>query len=205
LVLSAFFMFEPNDTFAVTDSFTVSQTVTAEISFVATSTDVTMSPSLAGISGGTSNGSYGVRVRTNNATGYNMTLAFSSTTAMGRNGGGGYISNYNPAATTAPDYTFANETFSQFGYTVVASTSADLATYFRDNGSACNTGAGNTTNTCWMAPSTTARTIINRTTATGATGATTTLNFRVNIPSNPIPAIQTGTYTATATLTATTN
>lgn len=208
LVFTAFLMLEPTVGFGATagDTFEVSQTVTEEISFVATSSDVTMSPSLAGITGGTSNGSYAVRVRTNNAAGYNMTIAFSSTTAMLRDGGSGYISNYAPASTTNPDYTFANETFAQFGYTVTASTTTDIDQSFLDNGSnTCGTGASATAATCWFDPDDAAETIINRSTATAASGATTTIQFRVNIPSNPVPAIQTGTYTATATLTATTN
>jgi hypothetical protein len=198
-------MLEPKVGLAIGDSFTVTQSITSEISFVATANDVTMSPSIAGLTGGTSSGSTTVRVRTNNDTGYNMTLAFSTSTAMTRNGGGGTISNYNPASAGTPDLTFAAETFAQFGYTVVASTSADLDTSFKDDGAACATGSNNTANTCWMNPSTTAETIINRTTATGASGATTTIAFRVNVPSNPSPAVQEGTYVATATLTAVTN
>jgi hypothetical protein len=208
LVFASFLMFEPKvgQGAVDTDEFEITQTVTEEISFIATSSDVVMSPSLAGITGGTSNGSYTVRVRTNNATGYNMTIDFSSTTAMTRDGGGGYISNYAPASTTNPDYTFANETFAQFAYTVTASTTTDIDQSFLDNGSnACGTGSTAGTATCWFNPSTTPETIINRNTSTAASGATTTIQFRVNIPSNPIPAIQTGTYTATATLTATTN
>ncbi len=208
LAAGSFLMLEPVVGRAAvdTDEFEVTQTVTEEISFVATSSDVTMSPSLAGITGGTSNGSYAVRVRTNNAAGYNMTIAFSSTTAMIRDGGGGYISNYAPAADGTPDYTFTSDTFAQFGYTVTASSSADLDASFLDNGSnTCATGATDGSGTCWMDPDDAAETIINRTTSTAASGATTTIQFRVNIPSNPSPAIQTGTYTATATLTATTN
>jgi hypothetical protein len=208
MVLAAYFMLEPKVGIGASanDVFKVSQTVTEEISFVLAAADVTMNGSLAGITGGTSNGTTSVRVRTNNSTGYNMTIAFSSTTAMIRNGGGGYISNYAPAADGTPDYTFTADTFAQFGYTVLASTTADADPSFLDNGSnTCATGASNGANTCWMDPDDAAETIINRTTATAASGATTTLRFRVNIPNNPIPAIPTGTYTATATLTATTN
>jgi hypothetical protein len=208
LALATFFLLEPQVGIGAStnDVFTVTQTVTEEISFVATANDVVMTPSLAGITGGTSNGTTSVRVRTNNATGYNMTIAFSSTTAMLRNGGSGYISNYAPASDGTPDYTFTNDTFAQFGYTVLASTTSDVDATFLDNGSnTCATGASNGSGTCWMDPDDAAETIINRTTATSASGATTTIRFRVNIPNNPIPAIQTGTYVATATLTATTN
>lgn len=208
LVLASYFMLEPAVGRAqATDTFEVTQQVTAEIAFIATTTDVVMSPSIAGLTGGTSNGSYSVRVNTNNSAGYNMTIAFSSSTAMILDGGGGVINNYAPASTTNPDYTFANETFAQFGYTVVASTSADLDVSFRDNGSnACGGAAsGNTVNTCWFDPDDAAEVIMNRNSETALSGSTSTIAFRVNVPSNPSPAVPTGFYTATATLTATVN
>lgn len=208
LVLGSFLVLEPvvSSAASANDEFEVTQVVTEEISFTATASDVSMSPNLAGITGGTAYGSTSVRVRTNNSAGYNMTIDFSTSTAMQRDGGGAYISNYSPASAGTPDYTFGTETFAQFGYTVVASTTADTDATFLDNGSnTCATGASNGVATCWYNPSTTAETIINRTTSTAASGATTTIAFRVHIPNNPSPAIPTGTYTATATLTATTN
>lgn len=208
MLLASFLVLEPTVGQAqINDTFEVTQTITGEISFEQTANDVDLQPSLSGISGGTSHGSTTVRVRTNNATGYNMTIAFSSTTAMTRDGGSGYINNYAPATPGVPDYSFSNEVFAQFAYSVVASTTSDVDQTFLDNGSnACNEAAGsNGNNTCWYNPSTTAETIINRTTATAASGATTTLKFRVHIPNEPVPAIQTGVYTATATLTATAN
>ncbi len=206
LALASFFMLEPQVGLAqATDTFEVTQEITAEIAFIATSTDVVMSPNIAGLTGGQSDGSYTVRVNTNNTAGYNMTIAFSSTTAMTKDGGGGYISNYNPTAVGVPDYGFGAETYAQFGYTVAASSSSDLDPSFADNGSACNTGSGDTANTCWLDPDDAAETIISRSTATPLSGATTTIGFRVLVPSNPSPAVSTGFYTATATLTATTN
>lgn len=208
LALASFFMLEPTvgRAAADTDVFEVDQVITAEISFLTDSTVVTMAPQLASLTGGRSSGTTTVRVNTNNATGYYMTLQFSTTTAMTRDGGGGRINNYNPTTINVPDLNFGTETYAQFAYTVIASTSADLDLSFRDSGAACAAGSNNTANTCWMNPtSTVAETIINRSTATGGTGATTSIAFRVDIPMNPVPAIQTGTYTATATLTATTN
>lgn len=206
LIVASFFTFEPTVSRAITSSpIKVTQTVTAEISFLAAIANVTMLPALAGITGGTAAGSTTVRVLTNNDIGYNMTILFSSTTAMGRNGGGGVIANYTPTTVNVPDFTFTSRAFSQFAYTVTASTTGDLVTSFKDNASACNTGAGDVATKCWLNPSTTAKTIINRSTATLASGATTTLAFRVNIPLNPVPSVQKGTYVATATLTAIVN
>lgn len=204
-ILVSFFILEPKVSRAIVDVHKITQSVTAEISFLAVPTDVVMSPALAGVTGGTAAGTSTVRVLTNNDTGYNMTLVFSSTTAMGRNGGGGSIRNYNPSGVGVPDFTFSTEVFSQFAYTVTASTTADLATSFKDDGAACNTSTGDVANKCWLNPSTTAKTIINRTTATLGSGATTSLAFRVHIPSNPVPAVQEGIYVATATLTALVN
>lgn len=204
--VGGFMMLEPAVGHAIADTFIVTQSITSEISFLTTATDVSMSPSIAGLTGGTANGRTHVVVSTNNPTGYNMTIAFSSSTAMGKNGGGGYISNYSNSSSTVPDYSFSTEAYGQFAYAVQASTTTDVDQTFKSNGtSACNTGSTNTAGNCWMRPSTTAETIINRGTGTPASGATTSIQFRVHVPANPSPAIPTGTYTATATLTAVTN
>lgn len=205
LTIGAFLTLEPTVSRAIVDTHKITHTVTQEISFLAIPSDVVMSPSLAGITGGTSSGTSTIRILTNNDTGYNMTIAFSTTTAMTRNGGGGNIRNYNPATINVPDFTFSNEVYGQFAYTVSASTTADMTTVFKDSGAACNTSTGDVASRCWLNPSTTALTIINRATATGGSGATTSFAFRVNIPNNPVPAIQEGTYVATATLTALNN
>jgi hypothetical protein len=205
VTLTLFLVLEPTVGRSAVDTFKVTQTVTDETAFIVTANDVTMSPSLAGLTGGTAAGTTSVRVRTNNATGYTMSIAFSSSTAMGRNGGGGVIANYAPAAVNVPDFTFTNEAFSQFAYTVIASTSADLNTSFRDTGAACNAGAGNISNSCWLNPSTTAKTIITTSAPSLSSGSTSTVAFRVNIPNNPTPSVAEGTYVATATLTAVNN
>jgi hypothetical protein len=208
VVFGTFLVLEPTVGRSATDVFEITQTVTDETSFVVATNDVTMSPSLAGLTGGTASGSTTVRVRTNNATGYNMTIQFSTTTAMTRDGGGGNIPNYAPAVVGTPDYTFASEVYGQFAYTVIASSSGtDLNLSFRDNGSnACGAGTGNLASTCWMSPSSTAaKQVISTNAATLSSGSTSTLAFRVNIPSNPTPSIAEGTYTATATLTAVNN
>ncbi len=202
----AFVIFEPAISAAIEDQFTITQVVTSEISFLTPSTDITMSPSIAGITGGTSNGQTQVIVLTNNATGYTMTLTASSSLGMIGNSQGGSIPAYVPTATGVPDYTFttpANR--ARFGYTVEASTTADLDQSFKNTGSTCNTGTTDTVDQCWLNASTTAETIINRTTSTAASGATTTVKFRVVISPSPLPAIPQDTYVATTTLTATTN
>jgi hypothetical protein len=203
----SFGVLEPTLGHTQTDDFTVSQTIISEISFVASTSDVVMTPSLQSLTGGTSLGTTTVVVRTNDFQGYNMTIHFSSTTAMSRNGGEGVIANY--LATSTPDYAFSSApVFGQLAYRVTGAQAVDVDPTFRDNGSsACNTGANNTYGACWMGPETAgnAETIINRASSTSGGGSTTTLNFRITIPANPNPTIPDGTYVATSTLTVLTN
>lgn len=197
---------EPSLVRAVEDQFTVKQTVTAEISFQTAATNVVMSGSIAGITGGTSNGGTQVNVLTNNANGYLMTIKASSSPAMQGDTQGGSIPNYTPADVNTPDFTFAvGANTGEFAYTVEASTTADLFSKFLDDGGACGTGGGDTALACWYNVTTTPYTLVNRSTETAQSGSTSTLLFRVQITSNPIPAIPQDTYTATTTLTATTN
>ena len=206
-LLMTFTAVEPAVSFGASaqSQFTISQTTTTEISFSTFASNVTLSPSLGGITGGTANGQTQVAVLTNNTTGYNMTIQASTSLGMQ---GVASSTNYIPAySTTTPDYTFvipANT--ARFGYSVNATTSSDVVQLFRNNGSICNQSGGSaTTGNCWFGATTTSVTIINRATATPGTGATTTLSFRVGIAANPIPAIPNDTYVATSTLTATTN
>lgn len=215
LGVTSFLAFEPSMSRAITDDFVVTQTVGSEISFLTSASDVTMNGTLNGITGGISSGTTTVVVLTNDSAGYNMTLRFASTTAnpgiaMNGNTQGGYIANYTPATPGVPDFGFSvAANAAEFAYAVDASTTADLDTSFRNNGSACNdAGGGDVAFGCWMNPTTSpsyAETIINRTSETSASGATTSIGFRIQIASNPAPAVPEDTYVATATLTALTN
>lgn len=188
-----------------TDEFIITQAINGEIAFATTATDVTMSTPIGALTGGTSTGSTQVAVRTNEPAGYAMDIRFDDDAAMQRDGGGGEIADYTPIA--ASDYDFDTSTASgEFGYSVAADTPADAVAVFQDDGaSACGSGASSTVGACWVAPTTSDFEIINRSSATGPTGATTTLSFQVFVPPNPSPTIPTGGYTATATLTITTN
>ncbi len=218
LGVSTFIAFEPSvgRTATTNDDFTVTQLVTEEISFLAQASNVTMAPGIGGITGGLSSGTTTVRVLTNNTTGYNMTIHFASTTfnpgvAMNGNTQGGSIANYTSVSTDTPDYAFSvSAGAAEFAYTVSASSSADMDQTFLDNGSnTCGTGATDGVGTCWFGPTTSpafaGERIINTAAATAASGATTSIAFRIQITSNPSPAIPEDTYVATATLTATTN
>ena len=209
MILSAVFMLvEPAIALGVEDQFTITQVVSAEIAFLTPATDIVLVPTLAGMTGGTSNGGTQVAVRSNNDTGYTMTIKASSTIgSMVGNTAGGSIPAYVTATPGVPDYdmTPAANT-AGFAYTVEASTTADLSTSFKDSASACDASGGSDTQLqCWIAATSTEYTLVNRSTATAASGSTTTLRFRVVINANPLPLIPDDTYVATTTLTAVNN
>jgi hypothetical protein len=206
---AAFVAFEPVIGVAqVQDQFIISQSITSELSFTLNAADVLMSPAIQGITGGTSNGGTQVRVLTNDTNGYSMTLRASSSAGMiGTN-----PANVIPYATTSsssPAFAFSSSTVppnkAAFAYSVEASSTQDLDPTFRDDGSSCATGSGDTADACWLHASTTDEVIINRSTSTPASGATTTLKFRTVVQPNPSPSLNEDTYTATTTLTATAN
>lgn len=209
LVPVAFAYLEPNiiRSQSAESTFEIKQTVTEEITFLVAPNDITMSPSLAGITGGTSNGGTQFIIKTNNATGFSVTITASSSAGMLGEQEGGTIPALIPATPGVPDYNFAAPVNSAaFGYTISASTTGEITQPFRDNGSnACNTGSNETADTCWLDATTTPYTIINRSTATDSHGATSTIQFRVQIAADPAPAIPADVYTATTTLTATLN
>lgn len=210
---SAFISLEPQVGQSANKQFEITQTVTEEITFVLAPSNVTLSPALSGITGGTSNGATQVRVRTNNSTGYSMTMVASTSPAMQGDTQGDTIEDFstttNPMA--EPEFNFTETEVPDtpghaFGYTVEATTSTDVDQSFLDGGSSdCNTGSTQTASSCWIGASTTAYTIINRASETPGSGATTTLRFRVVIDANATDTTSEDTYTATTTLTATVN
>lgn len=220
LITSLFFALEPvvGRSASDTDTFTITQTVSGAIAFATDVTTVATDGTLNGLTGGTAYATATARVTTNNATGYNMTISFSSTTAMNRdsfgvNGDVPEILNYVYSTGTASypsgfDTTVAS---AQFGFTVNASNTAEISDVFTNTGAACGTGnnGGFTLGTCWRGASSTnaaaTTQLLNSSAPTPASGSTSTVIFRVNIPNGPSPSVPDGTYTATATLTATDN
>lgn len=209
MLSATYFLFEPMVAHGIADSFTVRQEVSSEIAFQTNPDDVVMAGSLEGITGGTSHGTSTVAIKTNHPTGYNITIQFEDTVAMQGENIGSDIANYTPGTPGTPDYNFsidAND--AEFAFSVNSETDAgDVAALFEHNGSACNEAGSATLGHCWYGASdaTAAVEIIDRPNATPGTGATSTVQFRVAIAANPSPAIETGWYNATATLTAVTN
>lgn len=201
VLMVAYLAFEPVLGKSASDEFIITQSITGEISFNASTTDVSMQPAIASVTGGTSTGATQVVINSNSITGYTMDIRFSSSTALNQNNGTSSIANY--TATSTPDFDFTVALNSAgFGYTVEASSTDDVDPTFKDNGVSCNTGTNNTANSCWLSPSTTDERIITRNNLAPSSGATSTVKFQLVVNANPNPAIPSGTYTATATLTA---
>lgn len=206
LLGAMFFVFEPKVGLAVAGNpFTIKQTITEEISFLVQAPNVTMVGNLLGLTGGTANGSTTAVVRTNSSGGYEMSIAFfNNGTAQAMRGDlslNSGIRDY-PAVGGEPTYLFSTaSTSAVFAYTVSASDALDLDPSFINNGSACNQVGGHDTDRCWMEPRTSSFTIIDRS-SSAASGATSTVHFRVHVPNSPSPTLEEDVYTATATLTA---
>jgi hypothetical protein len=185
------------------ETFTIHQTITDEISLAVASSSLNMSGPIGGLLGGTATGTNEVYVQSNK--GYTLDIRFSGSPAMrGDNLNSDSIRDYDPA-TANPDFNFIASTSATFAYTVASSPSADLVGAFLDNSSACGTGGTTyTANRCWQGPSTSDYTVVSRALSTGDSAATTTFTFVVNVPNGPVPSVPADFYTATATLTATT-
>lgn len=207
IALLGFWVLEPKvgrSASATSGPFTITQTIDSAISFTTEAADVTMVGAINGLTGGNATGTTIATVRTNNSDGYYMTIHFANEAPamLGNAFGGTGIRDYADAG--EPDFAFQASTSAQLAYTVTTDTPSDLDQSFADNGSACNAGSNTTANTCWMGPDTTPFQIVDRgSSAVG--GSTTTIQFRVHVPNAPSPQVDSDTYTATATLTATTN
>ena len=207
LLAMGFFIAEPKIGYgqvATSNDFIIRQTILAETSFlVQPGPTVTMSPSLSGLTGGNSTGTTQFVVRSNNASGYYVEIDFfdnAGAWAMrGNEDGGAQIRDYRNGSMATPSYNWTASTAAQFAYTVHSSTTSDTADNFLNNTTNCGAGSTQTIAKCWQSPSTSGYQIINRDSAAG-TGATSTLMFKVNVPSGANPAPTAQVYTATATL-----
>jgi uncharacterized protein (DUF1499 family) len=158
---------------------------------------VVMSPSIGGVTGGTSNGSTTFTVTTDDPAGYQAIIQASSSPALvNTSSSTNAFADYSPAG-SAPDFTFGiAATASAFAFSPQG-TDADQR--FLNNTSICNTGTNSTAQTCWDGLSTGAKTIADRTSANSPSGIQTTLYFRAASGTNHIQV--NGVYVATTTLT----
>ncbi len=170
------------------------QQMTTTFISMTTPSDVTMTPPIPGVSGGTANGSTAVTVTTDSSAGYEMTIEASQSPAMQK--GSDTIADYVPVGSD-PDYAFiTGPADAHFGYSPEG---VDVANRFKSAGATCGSGTS-VSLTCWDGLSTSPETIIRRTSANTPNGSTTTVNFRVEVGGSAI--VTNGVYVATTTLTA---
>jgi len=186
-----------------TSEFIIRQTITAESSFLVEPADVTMAGSINGVTGGQATGTTQFAVQTNNANGYRVTVSFADDDAdgeamLGDSVGGGEIRDYQGDVLGEPSRGYTPSTAAQLAYTVTSSSTFDTAQSFFHDGTNCNAGISQTA-VCWKAPEVGEFEIVRRDSA-AVTGATSTIQFNVTVPSGATPTPQAQTYTATATL-----
>ncbi len=200
IAFGAYLNFEPTVVGAATDDITVTQHVTSDLTITPAS-DVNMTGTIYGMTGGTGTGSATWTVKTSDTAGFNMTLQSDAANCL-RNGANNFL-DYSIA--TPHSYDWTAPAVSAFGFTVEPETAADTVAAFLDNGSTtCGSGAVNGTDTCWSGfNSTTPISVINRTTQTDISGQDEVVKFKSQlITGNFLPE---GDYVATITATAVVN
>ena len=156
-------------------------------------------PAMSGIATGVSTSTIPATVITDNPAGYFLTLQATSSPAL-KSASGASFADYVPTATPSPDFVFTvGSGASAFGFSVL---STDASTRYLNNGSSCNTGSSNTAFACWDGLSTTAAVIAQSSGANYPAGTLTTVGIEAKVGTAKIQ--DSGTYSATVILTATT-
>ncbi len=216
VAMTGFMVLEPQSvrSASTSDTVNVSLSVSSEISISAPS-DVNLSPAISGISGGTATGEVTWTVRTNDSSGFSMTLkeADAAPALVGQSHGDSFA-DYTEESAGVPDFDWSvADSTAEFGFTVEPETDGDAVQAFLDNGTdSCNTGSTQTADKCWLGfDGTTEISIINRSSATDYTGEDEVIKFRAQlynadgVPDNDAGMLIEDTYQATITATATTN
>lgn len=183
------------------NEFEVTATIAGEISFEIQPSAVNLLPAIPGVTGGTASGSTPFSVLSNNASGYTVAIAFQSATAMQYDQGAGSIPN--AGGTTISNFVSGSTTANTASFGYSASGTA-VTTEFRGTASTCGTGSA-TGLFCYKldADATVADVFVDTSGPSAPAGDPYEVFFRVVVEENPSPVLSTGTYTATATLTAT--
>ncbi len=161
--------------------------------------DVTLTPAIGGITGGTGNGYAEWLVITDDPAGYSLTIKASSSPAL--ISGSNSFADYTPVGGRVgnPDFVWGiDNADSEFGFTPEGN---DIVQKFLDNsGSPCGIGSTDTANACWYYASTTEQTISQSALPNHPSGTLTRVRFRATSGSSHVQIE--GTYTATTTVTA---
>ncbi len=165
--------------------------------------DATMSPSIPGITGGTANATILWNVIADGPAGFAMVIKASTDPAM-KLDASYYFDDYSPASPGVPDYNWSVDAGSaELGFTAEPASAADTVANFLDNGSACNTGALNTADKCWLDfNGTTNVSAINRSSRTGVDGEDENIKFQAQ---SSAKFLKEGSYVATITTTVSSN
>ena len=158
---------------------------------------VVMSPSIGGVTGGTSDGSTAFTVTTDDPAGYTATIQASSSPALvDTASSSNAFADYAPGG-SAPDFIFSiPTTASAFAF---SSQGVDADERFLNDGSNCGIGTNSTVQACWDGLSTSPKNVALRTSTNNPSGVVTTLYFRAASGANHIQP--NGVYVATTTLT----
>jgi hypothetical protein len=156
--------------------------------------NVTMSPSIGGLTGGVANGQTSFTVISDNPAGYTATIKAESSPALIT--ATDSFADYAPSGAD-PDFIFANASdASSFAFTTEGT---DITQRYKNSGSNCGVGSGDTADACWDGLSTTDKAILNRTSANQPLGTVTTIKFRAASGSSHVQ--EDGVYVATTTVT----
>jgi len=163
--------------------------------------NITLTPSIGGLTGGTADGNGTWTVQTDSESGYSMSIRASNTPAMQ------YLTNsfpdYTPNVAGIPDIDFTiNPPNYEFGFSPYNPSS--IVTKFKSNGTTlCNTGSNHIDGDCWLGLTTANTEIVNRSGRTLTGGENTKINFRAEVIAGGHQAP--GNYVAPIIITAATN
>jgi len=161
--------------------------------------DLTMTPTILGITGGISNGSTSWNVVTDNPAGY--TLKIKATTSPALIFSNYSFADYTPVNSTIPDFNWSvPATTSEFGFTPEGN---HIVQKYRDDISSCNIGTNDTSDRCWYNFSTSNENIAYSSASNHPSGTPTVVKFRAESGSSHLQVG--GTYQAIIIVTAITN
>jgi hypothetical protein len=209
MLAAFFFVTEPAITHGQTsDEFLITATINDESSFSTNIGTVNMigdgaGNGVNGLTGGYATGTADFIVFSNNAAGYTVDISFANNGTpnafVGDDDASEALRDYEDGG--APTYGMTASSAAQFAYTATSAVPTHTSSNFNHDGSsACGSGEATAPDgSCWMGPSTSNYTIVD-TSSTALTGATSTIIFKLVVPSGAVPVPAAQDYTATATL-----
>lgn len=194
VVLEVYLLAEPVIAANVSDGVLVTLTVDAGIT-ITDGSDVSMSP-IIGVASDSAIGSSYWTVRTNNVTGYSLTVKASTDPAL--TSGASFFDDYTESVVGVPESWNVPSGSKEFGFSAFG-TDSSTATWGTDQ--SCGGAGVPAPNQNYLGFTTSDQTIATRANVTPTTGVTTTICFAAE---QDTVYADSGTYTATITATATT-